>query len=144
MENYGVKLDLTRFRDGILFLNAVGIHTKHDVVEKVDAADHTEIIVHTNGKRELFYNDMFPLTPGSVPSGARFYAFPSIVIYNYTEKSFVYYECPLAQVRLIAELRDLYKWKVSRNVYIEEGSDKLIDCCYLHEVMNSRFGEQEI
>lgn len=143
MENYGVKLDLTRFRDGILFLNAIGIHTKHDMVDQVDAADHTEIIVHTNGRRELFDNDMFPLTPDRVQSGARFYASPSIVIYNNTEKSFVYYECPLVLVRLIAELKELYKWKVSRKVYIEEGSDKLIDCCYLHEVMNSRFGELE-
>lgn len=122
-------------------MNAIGIHTKHDLVEKVDAASHAEMIVHCNGERELFDNDMFPLTPGRVPSGARFYAYPCIVIYHYAEKSFSYYGCPQELVYLIEELRELYKWKVSRSVFIEEGSDVLIDCCYLHEVTNSKFGE---
>lgn len=138
----GENLDLSGFRDDIIFLNAIGIHTKGDLTDKLQCNPQGVLVVHNDGREERFISEFTFGGPdwGKLSHDAEMVPWPHIQIFSDVGPDSCF-DLPLERVGELAKFQDFVNNNSDLCYFDASGEykdtklcdDKLIDCCYSYK-----------
>jgi len=140
----GEKLDLSDYRDDILYLSAVGIHTKRDLTDTLQCNPNGVLVIYEDGRQEHYLSENTFGGPdwATVPDSAKRFAWPHVQIIKGNGEPDVVFDLPFERVGELAKFQD-YVNNNSNLCYFDTDDgqykdtklcdDKLIDCCYAYD-----------